>query len=172
MKVYKLFFLLFMLSFSFALFAQTVNPDCQDGKIYFKIKELSRVNLKVNADESVDLKNAPFLKNLIRKYHITSIERPFILKNSVELLKTFKLTFNDINLVDELIKDIQSFDFIEYAEKVPLHRLCYEPNDPLYKTEKGYFNWNWWLDKVKAQQAWDISKGNASVYVGIVDNAF
>lgn len=40
----------------------------------------------------------------------------------------------------------------------------------------AYFNdptsWNWYLDKIKAKEAWDISKCNSNVKIGIIDDGF
>lgn len=44
----------------------------------------------------------------------------------------------------------------------------YIPNDPIFKDN----NKRWYLDKIKATQAWDITRGSANIIVAIVDNGF
>jgi serine protease len=52
---------------------------------------------------------------------------------------------------------------IEWAEPRFLYELDFEPNDPQYPAQQ----WN--LLKILAAQAWDITQGDTSVVIGIVD---
>lgn len=61
--------------------------------------------------------------------------------------------------IDELQKDPE----VEYAEPDYYLNLDSIPNDPLFPKQ-------WWLTKIQAPQAWDISKGSGSVIVGVVDS--
>ncbi|HEV8635656.1 MAG TPA: S8 family serine peptidase [Chloroflexota bacterium] len=53
---------------------------------------------------------------------------------------------------------------VEYAEPDRVARLYAAPNDPLYPTNQ----WN--LPKIGAPQAWDITVGDGSVLVAVVDS--
>ncbi|KFC59185.1 hypothetical protein FEM08_20460 [Flavobacterium gilvum] len=44
----------------------------------------------------------------------------------------------------------------------------YNPNDPDFKDN----NKNWYLKKIKAPQAWDITRGSEKITIAIVDNGF
>ena len=55
---------------------------------------------------------------------------------------------------------------VEYAEKIPAEYTCFDPNDP--KENDGSL---WFLDKVKAYQAWDVTQGSGNVVVAVVDDA-
>jgi subtilisin family serine protease len=44
----------------------------------------------------------------------------------------------------------------------------YTPNDPAFKDN----NKNWYLQKIKAPEAWDVSRGSDKITVAIVDNGF
>lgn len=52
---------------------------------------------------------------------------------------------------------------IAYAEVNPMHKLFYTPNDPMLSQQ-------WGIDKVKAKQAWDISKGSANTIISVIDS--
>ncbi len=81
---------------------------------------------------------------------------------------------NDINLfyrvdyqssisVEEAINQVQNSGLIEYGEPSYLHIIDAIPNDTFYSEQRGY------IDKVKANTAWDITKGSADVVIAIID---
>ncbi len=41
----------------------------------------------------------------------------------------------------------------------------------MYNYSFGNNNWNWHLDVINAEEAWDLNKGSADIKVAIVDNA-
>ncbi len=58
---------------------------------------------------------------------------------------------------------IQQLDGVENATFDRAARLAYEPNDPLYQPD------GWGLRAIKANLAWDITKGDPSVIVAVID---
>lgn len=62
----------------------------------------------------------------------------------------------------QIIPILKQDNNIEWAEPKFVYELSYIPNDPEYSIQ-------WHLAKVKAAEAWDISKGDTSVVIGIVD---
>lgn len=56
---------------------------------------------------------------------------------------------------------------IEYAEPWIIHELFYQPNDPYADTTVQ--DLMWYLNQIKAREAWDICKGDPNVITGIVD---
>ena len=66
--------------------------------------------------------------------------------------------------VDRTIEDIKNEEGqeIEYVEPDYQRQLYFTPNDPLFKDE-------WWLKKVEAEKAWDLSKGSPNVVVALID---
>jgi len=51
---------------------------------------------------------------------------------------------------------------IEYAEPYFVRKTCSEPNDPHYSS-------SWWLMLIRAAEAWNITTGDETVAIGIVD---
>lgn len=149
--------------------AQTVSEDYQDGVIYFKLDCNKDIKFKVNKDLSVDLKAFPELKEIFIKYGVTSLSRPFYLFDNKDLLHTIRAEFTKIQEVDALVNDLNKKDIIEFAEKVPLEKVLWTPNDPYYAVISGK-NFKWYLDVIKADSAWDIQTGNPNIKVAIVDN--
>ncbi|MBP7102719.1 MAG: S8 family serine peptidase [Bacteroidales bacterium] len=177
-------FLIFILCVGalFTSYAQTFHPDFRDGIIYVKFVDdfpLDKISPKIisPSDEKTEIKPAtiinikqfPFLDETFKRYNVTSIHRPFTIFENPRLLRIIQIEFSKIELIDALIEELQTFKEIEYAEKVPIDRINWIPNDPLYGTVDGG-NLKWHLDMIKADSAWDIQKGSASIKVAIVDN--
>jgi serine protease len=66
--------------------------------------------------------------------------------------------------VEKCIKELESLVGVEYAEKVPLDRMCLTPNDPS-------FNSQWGLANINAPAAWNYFSTGSNVVVAIVDDA-
>lgn len=58
--------------------------------------------------------------------------------------------------------ELASTGLLEFAEPYYLFQLFYTPNDPLLTSQD-------WLNIVQARQAWDITKGDTSIAIGIID---
>ncbi|MBI5217874.1 MAG: S8 family serine peptidase [Bacteroidia bacterium] len=155
----------FLIAVSAGVFSQKAHPEFLDGRIYFKIK--SGYSLPYSKENGfIHLKNVTFLRELIDKYEIKSVRNSFYTAKSPVIERIFLLRFNKIYQADELINDLLQTDCIEYAEKAPLFKITYTPND--YGTTAGN---NWHLAKINAQGAWDITHGSASIKVAVIDNA-
>lgn len=162
-----------LILFTSGIFGQNYNINTQDGKLYFKIKNSERNRIVTEKKgRKIDIEKTLFLKNLSENFDIEWVEKAFAFKNADEDVKSiFKLSFTEYTKVEEIINTLEKNSFIEYAEKVPFYKVSHTPNDPLYSTTAWGYNWKWHLDLINAEQAWDISTGNASVKVAVVDNA-
>lgn len=112
-------------------------------------------------------------------------------KSIMDLAKDFKAKYPDQkykvvyydNVVKRMQIEIPSQDRERIKKEIPtqfaptynlfvfdesLLEGAYTPNDPAFKDP----NKNWYLQKIKAPQAWDISKGSENIIVAIVDNGF
>lgn len=162
-----------LLSFTIlASWSQNFSKNSIDGQLFFKIKDSNPIVIRVDNDTRVaQIEDAEFLNDIKQKYHITALYSPFYFKNAPELLRIYRLEFEEYMLVDSIIKELYKLPNIEFAERVPRYKAFFVPNDPLYSSTSYGFNWNWHLDKIKAKEAWDISTGSSSVKVAVVDNA-
>ena len=68
--------------------------------------------------------------------------------------------------IDLLIKKLNNLESIEYAEKEPIYRTTFVPNDSYH-----WGNNKWYHTLVNSEQAWDISLGNENIKIAVVDNA-
>jgi subtilisin family serine protease len=53
----------------------------------------------------------------------------------------------------------------------PKPKLLYNPSDWMWSAYiAGENDWLWYLDKIQADQAWNITKGNPNVKIAVIDN--
>ncbi len=156
---------------SLAGMSQTHEKYYLDGKVFLKFKDNVQLDIPVNPDKSVDLQHVPFVSALAGQFGINGMARPFDLNNDHKLLRTFEVTFDQFSRVEELITELAKHPDVEYVEKADLPYVDWSPNDSLYNYEFGYNNWNWHLDVINAEMAWDMNQGSSDIRVAIVDNA-
>lgn len=156
---------------SLGSYAQIHHNDFQDGKLYLKFKDTEHISFTVNADQSVDVNSVPFIKELAEEFTVTELSRPFYLNNDHKLLRTLMLKIGDYSQIDNVIARLSREDVLEYVEKVPLDKIMYTPNDSLYNLYNGPQNWNWHLELIQAELAWNITRGDSNIKVAVVDNA-
>ena len=167
-KFVGIFYLSFLVIFlNMSLFAQTVDPNAVDGQIYFQLKAAASVKHQ-GINGVVNVNKLAFINGLKSTYQVTQVKRPFYQANDAELQRTYLLYFKDIHDVDSLISNLKKNKNVVYAEKAPLFRILYTPNDPDYNSNPIY---KWYLQVIQAGKAWDIQKGNPNIKIAILDNA-
>ena len=156
-----------------AVNAQNYNTAYTDGQVFLKFKDNVQANIEVNTDRSVNMDQpaAAFLKNIRKNFSITGMQRPFDLNNDSKLLRTYLLEFATFSDIEEIIAELSKNPDIEYVEKIPVSRIEYVPNDSLYNLPSFGVNYKWHLDRIQAEQAWNVTKGSPAIKVAIVDNA-
>lgn len=154
MKLKLLFISLFVIT---NINAQQAHPDYLDGVVFFKITDNANVNL--DPYDSLNLN----LNQIISDYDITEITHPFQGLGSDTLDLTYKVYFEDTFQVNQLVTEMNLLSWIDYCEKSPLYRTNYTPND--------VNSLQWYLDKIDAFEAWDITTGDQNISIAVVDNA-
>ncbi len=153
---------LLLIFVSSSIFAQNIDPDYKDGWIYLKIKDNDN---KVFRDLDEVNSNPKFrgIADIFEKYGVNHASRPFIRLNTPVFDRTYKISFAEPSRVHDIIKDLASLDYVEYAERVELLRPTLTPNDPSIANQ-------YHLTNIQAYAAWDIHTGGNAV-VAIVDDA-
>ncbi len=155
------------------LHAQTLSPDIQDGRVYFKIKD--NVSSNISSIHGIaDISKISYISGIIQKYNINSCTNPYFGEKDDRLQRTWLLQFSDYSMIDELIRELSENPDIEYVEKVPIFKLFLTPNDTYYGSLSsilGTVNAKWHLDKIQADSAWGLNQGSAGVKVAVLDNA-
>ncbi|UBM59219.1 S8 family serine peptidase [Marinilongibacter aquaticus] len=152
--------------------AQQVNNHFVDGEIYVKLKA-NRLNAnQVFANDQVDfLSEIPALHRTIlnKGKQIMDAKRPFFSAKDKGLRRVLKLKVDDGQDILDLIESLKDDPTIEYAEPVYKrsiigHTTATAPSDPSYVNQ-------WFLDRVRAEDAWAANAGGGTVVVAVVDNA-
>lgn len=69
--------------------------------------------------------------------------------------------------VEEACRALRKTGAVEYAEPLYSYPMLYQPNDPL--SDSTLASGQYYLKNIRAYRAWDISKGDTSLVIGIVD---
>ncbi|WP_276367592.1 S8 family serine peptidase [Chryseolinea sp. H1M3-3] len=83
-------------------------------------------------------------------------------KLHVDIGQYFKLTFDKAIPLEDQINDLYATGLFEVVEPVYIEQSLFIPNDPAMSSQ-------YYLNLIKAAEAWDITKGSSSIVIGIVD---
>ncbi|MEJ2196145.1 MAG: S8 family serine peptidase, partial [Ignavibacteriaceae bacterium] len=76
--------------------------------------------------------------------------------------QSFRIDFPNLIPLDSVIYLFRKIPVVRYAEQTPIIAPLYEPNDE-YNAQQ------WYLDKIDAEEAWDITRGSNAIRVAIID---
>ena len=117
---------------------------------------------KVSVDESI-------LK-IMQETHVDSINRvfPYSKNDTLQRLFEIKATTNQLNLISSS-PEIETIYFPSDGEET----ILYQPSDYMwYCNYPDSTSWLWHLKKIMADYAWDITKGDTSIKIAILDTWF
>ncbi|MFH1320416.1 MAG: S8 family serine peptidase [Bacteroidota bacterium] len=148
---------------------EKITPDeYMSNTVVLKIKKDHRAKCsksQINIAPLVQYMNQIGSGSVYKKFHTS--QPPAREKNDwgqkyadLSLIYEFQYTAN-IPL-EKVINHIYSLGIVEYAEPHYIHKLIYTPNDPQIGTQ-------WHLSTISAYQAWNVSKGDTNVVIGIAD---
>jgi serine protease len=109
------------------------------------------------------------LNAIMQRYNAISSRQPFLTPSKPlapddeEFSRIYELAVPSPMSIPTMIQELKKNPAVEYAEPKYVHHLDFIPNDPLWSTL-------WHLIKIKADQAWDVTQGDATVVIGIVDS--
>ncbi len=86
-------------------------------------------------------------------------------KLGVDLSRIYKINYSPAYDPHSIADILMNTGTVEYAEPYYIPDLLYIPNDP-------FNNNQYYLNLIKAYEAWDIEIGDTSIVIGIVDTGF
>ena len=170
MKLFIKCIAIFYFSINYS-FSQNYNEEFLDGTIMFQINESILSFDKINQpDENIISKNEnisdyPQIATIFNNTEVISFERPSYFSNKRNLQTIFRVVFSDFDKIDSIISQLELLSFVEYAEKEPIYKLDFIPNDA-----EHFGNNKWYHTQVDSEEAWDITLGNSNIKVAIIDN--
>lgn len=83
-------------------------------------------------------------------------------KVKTDISRYFKLTFDKNYSIEEYINELYATGYFEIVEPIYIEQLLFTPNDPAISNQ-------YYLNLIRAEEAWDITRGSPSLVIGIVD---
>lgn len=134
--------------------------------VKFKSGTLTKSSSNSDIYKSPDL-----LVDFFNKISVTEVKQAYPnakapdCKSCVEIRSIYKITYSSDISVDKAIDMIKSFNVLEYAEPLYVHTAFFLPDDARF-----YNQYN--LDSIHVFDAWELTKGDSTIIIGIVDTEF
>ncbi len=147
---------------------EITEEDYVQKTIIFRVKSENRINCSNDGIRNAELSiifNSLGIVNLSKKFprHNPPENRFDEYGNQyTDLSLIYELKYSAEIPVDKVINYLFSTKIIEYAEPHFIHKTLYVPDDPAQSSQ-------FYLQSIRAYQAWDISKGDTNIVIGIVD---
>lgn len=142
--------------------------DYLEGQVIFKLKEDLAPFAKSN---QIDL---PEIYSFVSRYNAGALRKIFPThlppaqkfnqrnEPQIDLSLIYQFEIEDNSRLEEAINALYASGLVEYAEPRYLPQLLYVPDDPMIPQQYN-------LQRIRAFDAWEISRGDTSVVIAIVD---
>lgn len=149
----------------------TLQNEYVDDALYVKFKQ-QQVKSSKSESRWVSIKHLFNAKSKLAAFPIKEYAYSISLFDHTPLNNTFRIEFEKVENINDLIKALEEDERIEFVERVPLHRTLAEkqPNDIFHGNIDGVET-SWFLDMIGYKEIYGIYEGKPSVKVAIVDNA-
>lgn len=154
------------LAFLLISFLVSLSYSAQNQRIIFKVKPEYRLKCEKNSIQiptiSQKLNELGLRANKLFPHHRPQSQKN-INRGKVDISSIYHLDVDETTEVQEILRQLRKDKHIAYAELEVENRLTYQPNDSL-----NYLQW--YLEAVRAFEAWDIEQGDTSVVIAIIDS--
>jgi len=161
-------FLLVMLLFSAGLFAQ--EQIIKKGNVRYLANKII-VKFKSTPDQAIleSIKVPTGSKKQLMKIGTVSIKQTMQnlkpeAKNYSDLERTYAIEYASPFDPQDLAKKLSKSPEIEWAEPWYVYEVSLSPNDPQFTDGT-----QWYLNKISAEQAWELSTGSGEIVIAIDD---
>ena len=160
----RLFVILLSFSWLLAIHAGLAAPPTLPGRLVVKLR----------ASGGAPAADLPALQPALQALHATSLTQKFPFsqapnpeqEGSVDLRRIFELRVPATLSLAKARAVLLATGVVEYVEPLYIREPLYQPNDPLAdSTRNNQFN----LALIHAYRAWDFTKGDTSIVIGITD---
>jgi len=155
---------LMAVTFSFKIsFAQS---EYEHGILWVTISD----NLKPDGESRTDQNN---VNRVFDRYGVYSFKQALPFAKRESLLKIYELRFtgNDTCLINDIRDSIPEMLIKPYRSRVG--EVLYNPKDNMWRNPDSVIQRTmWFLHKIKADSAWDITRGDDKIIIAIIDTWF
>lgn len=168
MKKLLSIFCLLMLS-SVIMFAQKNSLSFKPNTIIFKIKPEYKSIIKDNKFINIELENTLFeagtqtIKQKFPNSKVFDKSHDKYGRKFSDISTIYEITISQEQDIFETIHSLKNIEIIDYAHPYYIPELLYVPDDPLN------INDQWYIEIIKAYDAFDIHRGDTNFVVGITD---
>lgn len=149
-------------------FSYSQGQGFRPGEFYVRLNTTFAVSQK-NSSLRPGIPVQDFFSQFAYEFGIQDVKSTFYFSENDALRRTFRIYFRDTARSKIFLRKLKANPLVEYAEFIPEDRFFYTPNDLGPNTTSG--NGQWYLYRIRAQQAWDLQRGKSSVIVAVVDDA-
>ncbi len=143
------------------------NIEYVPGRLLVKLKPQFRTILQGSAKRSARVQKT-FQKLKLRSQQM--YHAPYIRKHrqrahnpsGVDVSLFYQIEYDRNLSLEEAIREMKALGVFQYVEPDVKYRFHYQPSDSLLADQ-------YYLESVKAFEAWDITQGNEDILIGIVD---
>ncbi|WP_197464070.1 S8/S53 family peptidase [Rufibacter sp. DG15C] len=145
-------------------------PTVEPNLLVFKLKAPATAAAQAKTAQSG-------LDHILKQVALTSVQRKFpkaaaaqaksASKKLVDLSLIYELKYKPGQSFEQVKKQLLASGQVEYVEPLYNYAPLYTPNDPQANPTTG--GQRTYLTKIKAYDAWDITKGDSNVVIGILD---
>ncbi len=149
--------------------AQTLNHEYYDGQLWVQVQPTATKGLALKDDKvALDRFRQLIGPELAAQFGLNRVRRPFHFAIDPAISEVYQLFFDAAGQEMVFARALEKLNTVNYAERVPIMRTSLTPND--LGAASGTNN-QWGLHKIQAPQAWDITTGNTTIKVAVVDDA-
>jgi subtilisin family serine protease len=141
-----------------------------DNKGWIKV-----IDPQYNAtNEGGNFTNNSAFNDLLNQFNVIEYNQALPFAKSPELLKFHEIECNcDLSLLNNYLEENYPNSFIDFQKDIEPDTLTvHDVNDYMYWLHNNDTSYDhmWYLDIIQAPQAWDITQGDTSVKIAILDS--
>jgi len=149
-------------------FPINLNAPHEAGIVIFKVNKDFKQDCDKNSIRNEKINaclNSLGTFDLVKKFpnHIAPLqEKDRYGRTLIDITLIYELKLNSNQNLKKVIQNLLATGCIDYAEPHYIQQIMYTPNDPSASVQ-------YYLDKIKAYQAWDISQSDTNIVIGVTD---
>ncbi len=148
----------------FTLPPRSSSADYEAGLVWVKVKSDYRdIFLNGVAGRKGTLPHGARVQPLVSQgSRNKSVARLAPRKVQTDISRYFKVSFDKSYPVEEFVNELNATGYFELVEPLFIHHALFSPNDPAIGNQ-------YYINLINANEAWDVTTGNPSIVIGIVD---
>lgn len=162
--IFIIFLLLVLFDYSFS---QCVDCEFKDGEIWVLIDQ----DKVIVTGGMLDIRDKNII-DLFKEYSAENFRQVFPYSKKEYLQRVYKIKFT--GETDDFVKKLEIINKGQFEKIIKRPKeikiTLYDPSDWMWYAHSE--DWLWHLSSIQADLAWDITKGDTSIKIGLIDTWF